>query len=59
MLPLGVSLKKKQLWMLEPADRDLICFKSHLNKYLAVDQVGVVITSIAVYCVVYCTFVYF
>ncbi|KAF2357589.1 Fascin domain, partial [Trinorchestia longiramus] len=36
----GVSLKKKQLWMLEPAERDLICFKSHLNKYLAVDQYG-------------------
>uniref|UniRef100_A0A2P2HYA1 Protein singed-like n=2 Tax=Hirondellea gigas TaxID=1518452 RepID=A0A2P2HYA1_9CRUS len=36
----GVSLKKKQLWMLEPAEKDLICFKSHLNKYLSVDQYG-------------------
>lgn len=35
----GVSLKKKQMWTLEPAEKDLIAFKSHLDKYLSVDQV--------------------
>lgn len=38
--PTGVSLKKKQMWTLEPAEKDLIAFKSHLDKYLSVDQVG-------------------
>jgi len=41
----GISLKKKQLWMLEPAEKDLICFKSHLGKYLSVDQYGNVLCS--------------
>jgi len=36
----GVSLKKKQMWTLEPAEKDLISFKSHLDKYLSVDQYG-------------------
>ncbi|XP_064078039.1 protein singed-like isoform X1 [Macrobrachium nipponense] len=36
----GVSLKKKQMWTLEPAEKDLITFKSHLNKYISVDQYG-------------------
>ena len=35
----GLSLKKKQMWVLEPAEKDLICFKSHLEKYISVDQV--------------------
>lgn len=38
----GVSLKKKQTWTLEPAGdgSDSICLKSHLERYLAVDQFG-------------------
>ncbi|XP_054719506.1 protein singed-like [Uloborus diversus] len=41
----GVALKKKQLWCLEPflggdADEEAVCLKSHLGKYLAVDQFG-------------------
>merc|ERR1719495_1443154 len=34
-------MKKKQVWILEPfGDGDSICLRSHLNKYLAVDQFG-------------------
>ena len=30
-----------QVWVLEPyGDGDAICLRSHLNKYLAVDQFG-------------------
>jgi len=38
----GASLKKKQTWYLEPAGdgSEAICLKSHLNRYLAVDQFG-------------------
>ncbi|XP_076041609.1 fascin domain-containing protein singed isoform X2 [Oratosquilla oratoria] len=36
----GVSLKKKQMWTMEPAEKDLICFRSHLDRYLSVDQYG-------------------
>ncbi|XP_021950960.1 protein singed isoform X2 [Folsomia candida] len=36
----GTSLKKKQTWRLEPAGADGICLKSHLDRYLAVDQYG-------------------
>jgi len=37
----GTAMKKKQVWILEPfGDGDSICIKSHLNKYLAVDQFG-------------------
>lgn len=40
----GVALKKKQLWMLEPfggdAEEEAVCLKSHLGKYLAVDNFG-------------------
>ncbi len=36
----GTSLKKKQTWRLEPAGPDGICLKSHLDRYLAVDQYG-------------------
>lgn len=38
----GISLKKKQTWTLEPAGdgSDSICLKSHLQRYLAVDQFG-------------------
>lgn len=43
----GVALKKKQLWSLEPysagdssADEETVCLKSHLGKYLAVDNFG-------------------
>jgi fascin 1 len=37
----GVALKKKQLWTMEPFgdQTDAICLKSHLDKYLSVDQV--------------------
>ncbi|GBN47480.1 Protein singed [Araneus ventricosus] len=41
----GVALKKKQLWNLEPyvgaeSEEETVCLKSHLGKYLAVDQFG-------------------
>lgn len=37
----GSSLKKKQIWTLEVLGEDgFVCLKSHLNKYLAVDQFG-------------------
>lgn len=37
----GTAMKKKQVWILEPyGDGDSICLRSHLNKYLAVDQFG-------------------
>jgi len=37
----GKTLKKKQVWILEPyGDGDSICLRSHLHKYLAVDQFG-------------------
>jgi len=37
----GTAMKKKQVWVLEPyGDGDAICLRSHLNKYLAVDQFG-------------------
>ena len=37
----GKALKKKQVWILEPSgDGDTIVMRSHLNKYLAVDQFG-------------------
>jgi len=38
----GVALKKKQLWTMEPFgdQTDAICLKSHLDKYLSVDQYG-------------------
>ena len=37
----GKSMKKKQVWLLEPfGDGDSVCLKSHLDKYLAVDQFG-------------------
>jgi len=37
----GTAMKKKQVWVLEPyGDGDSICLKSHLGKYLAVDQFG-------------------
>lgn len=45
---LGVSLKKKQMWTLEPAEKDLIAFKSHLDKYISVDQVNVFINVLLV-----------
>jgi fascin 1 len=35
------TMEKKQVWILEPyGDGDSICLRSHLNKYLAVDQFG-------------------
>ena len=37
----GKTLKKKQVWILEPSgDGDTIVLRSHLNKYVAVDQFG-------------------
>jgi len=37
----GKTLKKKQVWTLEPSgDGENICLRSHLDKYLAVDQFG-------------------
>ena len=37
----GASLKKKQTWLLEPSgEGDYICLRSHLDRYLAVDQYG-------------------
>ena len=37
----GKSLKKKQVWILEPSgDGDTIVLRSHLNKYMSVDQFG-------------------
>merc|ERR1712061_599808 len=37
----GKTMKKKQVWILEPyGDGDSICLRSHLYKYLAVDQFG-------------------
>ena len=37
----GKALKKKQVWILEPSgDGDTIVLRSHLNKYIAVDQFG-------------------
>jgi len=37
----GLTLKKKQLWTMEPFGdhTDAVCLKSHLDKYLSVDQV--------------------
>ena len=40
----GKALKKKQVWILEPSkEGDTVVLRSHLNKYLAVDQFGNVI----------------
>jgi len=37
----GKTMKKKQMWTLEPyGDGDSICLRSHLNKFLGVDQFG-------------------
>lgn len=38
----GLTLKKKQLWTMEPFGdhTDAVCLKSHLDKYLSVDQYG-------------------
>ena len=37
----GKALKKKQIWVLEPSgDGESVALKSHLNKYIAVDQFG-------------------
>merc|ERR1712088_421067 len=37
----GKAMKKKQVWILEPyGDGDSICLRSHMHKFLAVDQFG-------------------
>merc|ERR1719282_833247 len=37
----GKTMKKKQVWILEPyGDGDSICLRSHMHKFLAVDQFG-------------------
>jgi len=37
----GKAMKKKQCWVMEPyGDGDCICLRSHLQKFLAVDQFG-------------------
>ncbi|XP_013793847.1 protein singed-like, partial [Limulus polyphemus] len=38
----GSALKKKQMWTLEPygGDDGSVCLRSHLDKYMAVDQFG-------------------
>ena len=37
----GKSLKKKQVWLLEPSDDGKsVTLKSYLDKYLSVDQFG-------------------
>jgi hypothetical protein len=37
----GKALKKKQVWILEPSgDGESVVLRSHLNKYVAVDQFG-------------------
>lgn len=37
----GTGLKKKQMWTLEPyGEDDAVCLRSHLEKYLSVDQFG-------------------
>lgn len=37
----GKALKKKQVWVLEPSgDGDTIVLRSHLNRYIAVNQFG-------------------
>ena len=39
----GLTLKKKQLWTLEAFgdNTDAVSLKSHLDKYLSVDQVSI------------------
>ena len=46
----GKALKKKQVWILEPSgDGDTIVMRSHLNKYVAVDQFGNVTCDQVIY----------